>query len=400
MKLKENSRTAVRALWAAMLPFFTVPMVAHAQTADDTQAATVMESNSATSSFATALASDKMPVEWYLGANVGWANAAQACESQATACDKNDMAYGVFVGATLNRWLAVQVGYDYLGKINADYPALGHPTVNAPYQAKTQGVELALRPYWQVNDSTTLYAKAGTLRWGMDVTGEEFNYTYEADDSGWAPLLGVGAEWAFSPRWRVFGEFQQLFGVGSDSVGGTDISMLNVGLRYHFTSASVEPAPVSAPAAKPVLPLAAKPATDAVAVVPPFTASDPIPSRAPDWSLSGAFGGTALTASAQDQLAIALAQLKAHPQIQLMIVGHTDSIGRAQDNQALSEARANTVQAYFLEHGIASSRMNARGMGESMPVADNRTAKGREKNRRVDLFVRDVEFLSHASSLN
>ena len=71
------------------------------------------------------------------------------------------------------------------------------------------------------------------------------------------------------------------------------------------------------------------------------------------------------------------------------IVGHTDSIGTEQYNQALSERRAKAVFDYLASRGVSPSRMQAIGMGESDPVADNATAEGRQLNRRVMLIRTD-----------
>ena len=80
--------------------------------------------------------------------------------------------------------------------------------------------------------------------------------------------------------------------------------------------------------------------------------------------------------------------LKAHPEVRrLAVEGHTDSTGRKRSNQALSEGRARAVRDYLLGKGIEAERVEARGLGQSRPVADDRTAAGREKNRRVEFVV-------------
>jgi len=71
------------------------------------------------------------------------------------------------------------------------------------------------------------------------------------------------------------------------------------------------------------------------------------------------------------------------------IVGHTDSIGTVEYNQALSDRRAKAVYDYLASRGVSPSRMQAIGMGESDPVADNATAEGRQLNRRVMLIRTD-----------
>ncbi len=83
----------------------------------------------------------------------------------------------------------------------------------------------------------------------------------------------------------------------------------------------------------------------------------------------------------------AVATLKRRPDIRVEVAAHTDSIGKASYNQALSERRAQSVYRYLVDHGIDPARLTARGYGESQPVASNATAAGRAKNRRVELRV-------------
>lgn len=83
--------------------------------------------------------------------------------------------------------------------------------------------------------------------------------------------------------------------------------------------------------------------------------------------------------------------MKTNPKITVTIVGHTDSNGADEDNQKLSEDRANTVMQYFAKKGIAEDRMRAIGKGETVPIADNRTARGRAQNRRIELEFADPD---------
>lgn len=65
------------------------------------------------------------------------------------------------------------------------------------------------------------------------------------------------------------------------------------------------------------------------------------------------------------------------------VAGYTDNQGKAEANQALSEARANSVVAYLTTKGVAADRMTAKGYGQTQPIASNDTAEGRQKNRRI-----------------
>lgn len=69
------------------------------------------------------------------------------------------------------------------------------------------------------------------------------------------------------------------------------------------------------------------------------------------------------------------------------VAGHTDSTGSESHNQSLSERRAGTVSQYFQSRGISGQRMITVGMGETLPVADNRSEAGRQVNRRVEITM-------------
>ena len=71
----------------------------------------------------------------------------------------------------------------------------------------------------------------------------------------------------------------------------------------------------------------------------------------------------------------------------IIAVGHTDSVGSDTYNQKLSVRRSEAVKAYLVSKGIEKNRVYTEGKGEKQPVADNKTAEGRAKNRRVEIEV-------------
>lgn len=94
-----------------------------------------------------------------------------------------------------------------------------------------------------------------------------------------------------------------------------------------------------------------------------------------------------LTASARQTLLRVVEALRGEPNLRAEIAGHTDSSGADDYNLNLSQRRAESVQQFLVSQGIDRSRLQARGYGESRPVADNNTADGRERNRRVEFNV-------------
>jgi outer membrane protein OmpA-like peptidoglycan-associated protein len=79
--------------------------------------------------------------------------------------------------------------------------------------------------------------------------------------------------------------------------------------------------------------------------------------------------------------------LEKYPGSQLLIVGHTDSVGRDEYNQDLSERRARSAADYLVSRGVEASRIDTRGLGENEPVATNDTDMGRQANRRVEIAI-------------
>ena len=102
-----------------------------------------------------------------------------------------------------------------------------------------------------------------------------------------------------------------------------------------------------------------------------------------------ASGQAQLTAGAAASIKALGTYLAAMPGGAVRVLGHTDSQGEEAANQALSERRAQQVRASLVAAGLARGRVEARGVGEDQPVADNTTAAGRAKNRRVDIVVAD-----------
>lgn len=84
------------------------------------------------------------------------------------------------------------------------------------------------------------------------------------------------------------------------------------------------------------------------------------------------------------------ATLEAYPESRVEVIGHADSTGAAEYNQALSERRAAAVAEGLAARGVARGRLSSRGLGETAPVASNATAEGRAANRRVEILIRPV----------
>jgi len=77
--------------------------------------------------------------------------------------------------------------------------------------------------------------------------------------------------------------------------------------------------------------------------------------------------------------------LKENAGYQVIIYGHTDSRGEAENNKNLSQKRADSVKEALIQHGVSEARLTAIGKGEEFPIADNTFKSGRKKNRRIEV---------------
>jgi outer membrane protein OmpA-like peptidoglycan-associated protein len=101
-----------------------------------------------------------------------------------------------------------------------------------------------------------------------------------------------------------------------------------------------------------------------------------------------ATNSSTLSAASKSALRALANSLEANPDTDIKIVGHTDSTGKVDYNQILSEKRAKSVFDYLMEdQGVSSKRMTYEGKGIHEPVADNQTEAGRALNRRVEILI-------------
>lgn len=99
------------------------------------------------------------------------------------------------------------------------------------------------------------------------------------------------------------------------------------------------------------------------------------------------FDSDRIRSEAGDNLRNLASSLDKYPNTDLLIVGHTDSVGTASYNQQLSERRAVAAADYLAAQGVSRDRIHTAGRGESEPVASNDTDAGRQQNRRVEVAI-------------
>ena len=141
-----------------------------------------------------------------------------------------------------------------------------------------------------------------------------------------------------------------------------------------------KPVAVAAPAPVAPAPVAAAPAV----VVAPAPTSEKV-SFAADALFD--FDKSVLKPEGKSKITELVAKLKDVNLEAIVTTGHTDSVGKAEYNQKLSVRRAESVKAFLIASGVAADRVYTSGKGATQPVADNKTAEGRAKNRRVEIEV-------------
>ena len=98
-----------------------------------------------------------------------------------------------------------------------------------------------------------------------------------------------------------------------------------------------------------------------------------------------------LLPGAKEKLDAVAEALKNQADHKMVVEGHTDSQGSPTSNMELAQKRAQTVRDYLVMRGVPDNIITANGIGQSRPVADNKTADGRSNNRRVEIIVQPVE---------
>lgn len=99
------------------------------------------------------------------------------------------------------------------------------------------------------------------------------------------------------------------------------------------------------------------------------------------------FDSDQLSSAARENLRNLAESLQRHPNTEVLLVGHTDSVGSAEYNQGLSERRARSAASYLVSLGLPADRIRSTGRGLNEPIASNETEAGRQENRRVEVAI-------------
>lgn len=279
---------------------------------------------------------------------------------------------GIYSGLQFTPSWSWDVGYQYHDELKADATAVN---------VKTWLIESTLRYDWYLQDNLSLYGRFGAAYWNMEKTQRSSD---KSDATGFSPLGEIGASYNFTPSLSLSAGYQYIDSIGKSNTGKYDSHTALISLAYTFgitaQLAPVETVPV-----------------ESISVYEEETVDSK--TQPQTWTFSaktirGSLGFDAIKPSDNFvQLLTEVASvLGTKPQAQAVIVGHTDSTGSEAYNQTLSERRAQAVVDLLIDLGVNPERLESWGEGESNPIADNTTAEGRAKNRRVEITIPSFQF--------
>ena len=369
--------------------------IAHTLGALGVMTASLLAANPAQAQDNTFINPDWASSAWYIGAGVGQSRAnideprlrASLAANGETVTgfskDQRDTGYKLFVGRQLNQYVAVEAGYFDLGKFDFQSTTSGNGVLNG--QAGFRGVNLDLLGQLPLSQRLSLlgrvgmhYTKTNTEFSGNRLLGSTNTHASERKLNA---KLGLGLEYKFSEALALRGEVERYR--LNDAVGNRgDADLYSVSLVYKLgRPASATPAYQPAPEVAPVV---AMPAPVVVAAPAPAPVSEKV-----SFASEALFDFDQSTLKPQGKAALdqLLGQLTGMDLEVIVTVGHTDAVGPDAYNQKLSQRRAEAVKAYLVMQGVETNRVYTEGKGETQPVADNTTAAGRAKNRRVTVEV-------------
>ena len=333
---------------------------------------------------------------WYIGAGIGHSRAnidedrltrsLTANGATMTGFSKDERGVGgkLYVGKQLNQYFAIEGGLFDLGKFGFNATTSGNGVLNG--EVGFRGVNLDLVGQLPLSQRFSVYGRLGMsyAQAKAHFTGNRLLVQTNPNPSQRKlnAKAGLGLEYKFSEALALRAEVER-YRV-NDAVGNQgDVDLASINLVYKL----------GRPAAKAVVytpPPAAEPMPAPQVIETPPPAAKPMPvSEKVSFSAESLFDFDKSVVKADGKAALdgLVANLQGMDTEAIVTVGHTDSIGTDAYNQKLSLRRAEAVKAYLVTKGVEASRVFVEGKGESQPVADNKTAEGRAKNRRVTVEV-------------
>ncbi|MGX4644448.1 OmpA family protein [Massilia sp. SYSU DXS3249] len=335
---------------------------------------------------------------WYVGAGVGQSRGdipSRQVRGLTTGTqtvtgfteDTRDVGGKLFIGKQLSRHFAIEASYYDLGEFTYRATTTGNGVLAG--ETELRGGALDLVAQLPLTQRLSLLGRGGLhyTKATTSFTGNRLNALSNPNppnEGRRGGKFGVGIEYKFSEALAVRAEVERMRLVTDAAGNRGDVDFGTLSLVYKFGRpaavayvAPVAAAPVAAPVEAPVAaPAAPAPAPQPVSEKVSFAAEALFDF---DKAIVKEDGKAAL-----DDL---MAKLQGMNTEVMIAVGHTDSVGSNAYNDKLSLRRSEAVKAYLVSKGLDPARLYTEGKGETQPIADNATAEGRAKNRRVTIEV-------------
>ena len=348
---------------------------------------------------------------WYIGAGIGQSRAnvddarlkssltANGATLNSFTTDERSIGGKLYIGKQLNQYVAIEGGLFDLGQFGFNSTTSGNGVLNG--DVRFRGANLDLVGQVPLSQRFSLLGRIGA-NYARTSTHFSGNRLFAVSNPNPAERklnakAGLGLEVKLSEALALRAEVER-YRV-NDAVGNRgNVDMASLNLVYKLGRPAARPVVITPPpaAAEPLVYTPAAelvPAPQVVETAPPapVLVSEKISFAAEtlfdfDKALVKPEGKTAL-----DTLLVKLQGMNTEVMI---TVGHSDSVGADAYNQQLSLRRAEAVKAYLVSKGGDASRVLTEGKGETQAIADNKTAEGRAKNRRVTVEVVGTSMVS------
>lgn len=331
---------------------------------------------------------------WYAGAGLGQGRAkidderiarsltANGASLESFTTDQRDLGYKVFVGKKFNRYFAVEAGYFDIGTFGFQATTSGNGNLRG--ETTFRGVNLDLIGHLPLTARLSALARVGGQygRSTAHFSGNRLNGVTAPNpekEEKFQAKVGLGLQYQINDAWAVRGEIERYR--LRDPLGNRgEMDLASISLIRAFGRPAARPMPASAPVVvqpevQPVAPVV-QPAPQPVSEKVSFAAEALFD-----------FDRAVVKPEGKAGLDELMSKLQGMDTEVMIAVGHTDSVGSDAYNQKLSLRRADAVKAYLVSKGLDQARLYTEGKGETQPIADNATAEGRAKNRRVVIEV-------------
>lgn len=331
---------------------------------------------------------------WYAGAGLGQGRAkidderiarsltASGASLESFTTDQRDLGYKVFVGKKFNRYFAVEAGYFDIGTFGFQATTSGNGNLRG--ETTFRGVNLDLIGHLPLTARLSALARVGGQygRSTAHFSGNRLNGVTAPNpekEEKFQAKVGLGLQYQINDAWAVRGEIERYR--LRDPLGNRgEMDLASISLIRAFGRPAARPMPAPAPVVvqpevQPVAPVV-QPAPQPVSEKVSFAAEALFD-----------FDRAVVKPEGKAGLDDLMSKLQGMDTEVMIAVGHTDSVGSDAYNQKLSLRRADAVKAYLVSKGLDQARLYTEGKGETQPIADNATAEGRAKNRRVVIEV-------------